>query len=54
MEKYFDYLEKLRNSGVCNMWEATRYLEKEFGLSHKEAGDILVAWIKSKEAQNND
>lgn len=61
MEKYFSYLEKLRKSGVTNMWGDTSYLQEEFPeLSVKEAGNILVAWIKYKmegnqnEQQNNE
>lgn len=52
MEKYFEYLEKLRDSGVCNMWAAPSYLEMEFGLARKEAKDIFIAWIESKGGQS--
>lgn len=47
MKEYFDYLVELRDSGVTNMWAASPYLEREFGLSRQDAKDILVAWIKS-------
>ena len=47
MKEYFDYLVKLRDSGVTNMWGAAPYLEQEFGLSRQEANDILIAWIES-------
>lgn len=44
---YFEYLEKLRESGITNTFGATMYLEKEFGLEHEEAKDILISWMKS-------
>jgi hypothetical protein len=47
MKEYFDYLVELRDSGVTNMWGAAPYLEQEFGLSHQEARDVLIAWIES-------
>lgn len=47
MEKYFAYLEDLRDSGETNMWGAGAYLEEEFSLTHREAKDILLAWIHS-------
>ena len=30
MQEYFDFLEKLRDSGVTNMYGATPYLQKQF------------------------
>jgi hypothetical protein len=41
------YLEELRDSGVTNMWGASPYLAQRFDISEKEAGEILVEWIKS-------
>jgi hypothetical protein len=46
MEKYFSYLNVLRESGVTNMFGASPYLEKEFGLGRREARDVLSAWMK--------
>lgn len=43
--KYWLYLEKLRRSGVTNMYGATLYLERKFGLSQKEARDTLAEWM---------
>jgi hypothetical protein len=43
----FAYLVRLRDSGVTNMWGASPYLAADFGISEKEAGEILVRWIKS-------
>lgn len=45
--KYWIYLENLRKSGVTNMFGAAPYLEKSFGLSRKEARDILSDWMKN-------
>lgn len=53
-QKYYDYLENLRESGKTNMWGAGIWLEQEFGLSHKEAGDILTDWIVKKQKGNCD
>lgn len=46
MEQYFSYLNVLRESGVTNMFGASPYLEREFGLNRHEAKDVLMAWMK--------
>lgn len=43
--KYYDYLEKLRDSGVTNMWGSPLYLEQEFKLSKEESKKIFLDWI---------
>lgn len=48
-EEVFEYLEDLRDSGVTNMFGAAPYLERHFKLSPKRAGELLLAWMKSKE-----
>lgn len=45
--KYWIYLEKLRRSGETNMWGASPYLQKEFGLDKYTANSILTEWIKN-------
>lgn len=45
--KYWIYLEKLRRSGVTNMFGAAPYLQKEFGLEREEAIKILVDWMNN-------
>ena len=48
MQEYFDFLEKLRDSGVTNMYGATPYLQKQFPeLRHdfKRAVNILHSWF---------
>jgi len=46
MNEYYEYLEELRKSGETNMFGAGAYLESEFGLSRREARDILMQWMK--------
>jgi hypothetical protein len=49
---YYNFLEALRRTGVCNMWGASVYLEEAFKLSKKEAGEILCNWIDNYSALN--
>lgn len=42
--KYWIFLEKLRRSGVTNMYAAVPYLERQFGIPPKEATEILGEW----------
>ena len=56
-QKYFDFLEKLRQSGETNMYGAVPYLQSEFPElrgSQKKANAILIAWIKSFEMKEGD
>jgi len=46
-EYYFDYLNKLRDSGVTNMFGAGSYLQAVFGLDKRTAREILSKWMKS-------
>lgn len=45
--KYWIFLERLRRSGVTNMYGAGSWLEAEFGLSRNEARKVLVDWMKN-------
>ncbi len=48
MEKYFDFLDDLRDSGETNMFGAAPYLQEAFlelRSDRKKANEILVAWI---------
>lgn len=45
MEKYYKYLNALRETGLVNMFGATVYLENDFSLSHEKAKEILLKWI---------
>ncbi|MBQ9648185.1 MAG: hypothetical protein IJV43_07505 [Oscillospiraceae bacterium] len=49
-QKYFDYLNRLRESGETNMWGAVPYLQREFpelGFDKAHAREIHSAWMKS-------
>jgi len=49
MEKYFKFLEELRDSGVTNMWGAAPYLSRAFDeLDCYKAREVLLAWMDSK------
>jgi len=45
-DEHITYLDNLRDSGITNMFGATRYLEDEFDLSQIEAREILKYWMK--------
>ena len=45
-EKYFEFLDDLRDSGTVNMFSASvDHLREEFGLRETEAMKILSQWI---------
>lgn len=44
---YNQYLEKLRRSGVTNMFGAVPYLMEEFGLDKQEATNVLKDWMEN-------
>lgn len=45
--KYWLYLERLRRSGVTNMYGAAPYLMDEFGLRKNEAIKVLSDWMRN-------
>mgnify|MGYP003414430645 CR=1 FL=1 len=49
MDKYYEFLEKLRESGKTNMLGAAPYLMVEFGVDKKEAKEILFKWFEYKQ-----
>jgi hypothetical protein len=51
-ERYFEYLDRLRESGATNMYGAAPYLRQRFGLDRHEAGEILMAWMDGFEARH--
>ena len=53
-EFYFDYLNKLRDSGRTNMFGAVPYLRAEFGLDRNTARQILAKWMRSGEEDRNE
>lgn len=57
MEKYFAYLEELRESGETNMYGAVPFLQRRFvelQFDRKRAKEILDAWIKSFSERGED
>ena len=38
----FEYLDDLRESGVTNMFGAGPYVQDEFGLGRREAGEAVA------------
>lgn len=58
MEKYFAYLEQLRQSGETNMFGAVPYLKREFpelSFDRNKAAQVFRTWMDSsqkKEAEN--
>lgn len=45
LEKYFLYLDDLRDSGVTNMYGAPAYLEEEFWIDKRLAQKIVSRWM---------
>ena len=43
----FEYLDDLRESGVTNMFGAGPYVQDEFGLGRREAGELVGEWMKT-------
>ena len=48
------FLEKLRRSGKTNMFGADPWLQKQFGMSKKEAYAVLSEWINSYDPKDPD
>jgi len=42
----FEYLNGLRESGVCNMFGAGPYVEAAFDYSKDDARDVVTRWMK--------
>lgn len=52
--KYFEYLDKLRDSGVTNMFGAAPYLTREFAeLDIHEARTVLGAWGETFDGESS-
>lgn len=57
MEKYFVYLDDLRESGEINMFEAVPYLQQAFpelASDRPRARKILLAWMTHCEESEVD
>ncbi len=48
-KEWFEYLDRLRESGRVNMFGAAEYLWKAFGISQQEARETLIDWMDSYE-----
>lgn len=44
---YFEYLDRLRNSGATNMFGAGVYLSTAFDIPRGDSNVVLSAWMKS-------
>ena len=51
-ERFFIFLDILRESGLMNMFGAPKVLEEEFGLSRKMAIDVFQQWTKTYEERH--
>jgi len=48
INKYFQFLDNLRKSGVTNMFGAAPYLQEAYPeLTREEAREILIKWMQS-------
>ena len=46
-EEVFLYLDRLRESGVTNMWGAGSYIEMSFEVTERESTKLLVEWMET-------
>jgi hypothetical protein len=46
-ERMFDFLDNLRNSGICNMFGSGIYLEEMFGINKRESKEVVLEWMKT-------
>ncbi len=48
--KHFVALERIRQSGICNMYGASKPLRQVFpDLTAKQSADILIYWMENYE-----
>ena len=52
-EQVFDCLDKLRDLGVTNMFDATPYIRSVFGVDKFEANNLLKNWMKTYPRERN-
>ena len=46
-DEHLEYLDELRESGATNMFSAGGFVIAQFGVSQKEAQDIVLYWMES-------
>jgi len=51
-EKHLEFLDRLRDSGITNMFGAAPYLQSLFPLTKKESREILTYWMKTFSDRN--
>ena len=44
--EYFEFLDRLRESGAVNMFDSSRVLIEVYGLDRKEAREIVIEWMQ--------
>lgn len=47
LDEHLQYLDALRESGATNMFGATPYLMRAFGLSQPIAKKVLLYWMET-------
>lgn len=47
LTEHLDYLDELRESGKTNMFGAVPYVINEFGLTRKDATEIVSYWMET-------
>jgi hypothetical protein len=53
-DEHLSFLDELRESGETNMFGASPYIVKKFGVPIKEAQRILIYWMESFENPNRE
>jgi hypothetical protein len=46
-ERMFNFLDNLRESGICNMFGSGVYLEEMFSINRRESKVIVLEWMKT-------
>ena len=46
-ERMFDFLDNLRESGICNMFGSGVYLEEMFGINKRESKEVVLEWMNT-------
>jgi hypothetical protein len=46
-ERMFDFLDNLRESGICNMFGSGVYLEEMFGINRRESKEVVLEWMNT-------
>jgi hypothetical protein len=44
-QEHLTYLDRLRESGITNMWGSRSYVRSKFGLSKEYADNIVQYWM---------